>query len=103
MRARITRMPRNNTQIGSATTADWVLDFEPGQDRFLDPLMGWTGSRDTQTQVRLTFDSKEAAQAYALRHGIDAVVIDDHPRRPNIRPGGYGENFSTARRMPWTH
>jgi hypothetical protein len=103
MRARIMRMPRNNTQIGSATTADWVLDFEPARDRFLDPLMGWTGSGDTQTQVRMTFATREEAMAYALRHGIDAVVVPDNPRRPNIRPGGYGENFATARREPWSH
>ena len=103
MRGRISKMPRNNTQIGSATTSDWVLDFEPGSERHIDPLMGWTSSSDTQTQVRLTFESKEAALAYALKHGIEVVVQPENARKPNIRPGGYGENFSTARRLPWTH
>ena len=103
MRGRITKMPRNNTQIGSATTSDWVLDFEPASERHIDPLMGWTGSGDTQTQVRLTFPSKEEAVAYALKHGIEVVVQPDHPRKLNIRPGGYGENFSPSRRQPWTH
>jgi hypothetical protein len=96
-------MDRNSSQIGSATTSDWVLDFGPAGGSFLDPLMGWTGSVDTQAQVRLTFPSKEAAVAYAMRHGIDATVVEDNPRRPNIRPGGYGENFATARREPWSH
>lgn len=103
MRGRISKMPRNNTQIGSAITADWVLDFEPGSERHLDPLMGWTGSSDTQTQVRMTFPSQEAALAYALRHGIEVVVQPANDRKLNIRAGGYGENFSTARRQPWTH
>ena len=103
MRGRISKMPRNNTQIGSATTSDWVLDFEPGSERHIDPLMGWTGSSDTQTQVRMTFESKEAAMAYALKHGIEVVVVPDHERKMNIRAGGYGENFSTSRREPWTH
>ena len=103
MRGRISKMPRNNTQIGSATTSDWVLDFEPGTERHIDPLMGWTGSSDTQTQVRMTFESKEAALAYALRQGIEVVVVPAHERKMNIRPGGYGENFSTSRREPWTH
>ena len=103
MRGRITKMPRNNTQIGSATTSDWVLDFEPAAARRLDPLMGWTGSADMQSQVRLTFESQEAAVAYALKNGIEVVVQPAHERKPNIRPGGYGENFSTARREPWSH
>ena len=103
MRGRITKMPRNNTQIGSATTADWVLDFEPAAERRLDPLMGWTGSSDMNSQLRLTFETQEAALAFALKNGIEVVVQPEHRRRPNIRPGGYGENFSTARREPWSH
>ena len=103
MRGRILKMPRNNTQIGSATTSDWVLDFEPASERHLDPLMGWTSSSDTQNQVRLTFASKEEAVAYALKHGIEIVVQPAHERGFNIRPGGYGENFSSSRKEPWTH
>ena len=37
MRGRISKMPRNNTQIGSATTSDWVLDFEPAADSLVRP------------------------------------------------------------------
>ncbi|MBP1805597.1 ETC complex I subunit [Rubellimicrobium aerolatum] len=103
MRGRITQMPRNNTQIGSAVKGDWVLDFEQGSERHIDPLMGWTSSSDMQTQVRLTFETKEAALAYALKHGIEVIVQAASPRKPNIRPGGYGENFSTSRREPWSH
>src|SRR4028119_1456647 len=66
MRGRISKMPRNNTQIGSATTSDWMLDFEPASERHIDPLMGWTSSSDMQSQVRLTFATKEAAIAHAL-------------------------------------
>jgi hypothetical protein len=103
MRGRIFPMPRNNTQIGDLYTSDWVLDFEPASERHIDPLMGWTSSSDTQNQVRLTFSSKEEAVAYALKHGIEVVVVPGAPRKPNIRPAGYGENFSTSRREPWTH
>lgn len=103
MRGRITQMPRNNTQIGDLYTSDWVLDFEPATERVIDPLMGWTGSGDTQSQVRITFNSKEEALAFALKHGIEVVVVPATPRKPNIRPAGYGENFSPSRRQPWTH
>ncbi|WP_210526300.1 ETC complex I subunit [Rubellimicrobium arenae] len=103
MRGRIIKMPRNNTQIGSNIKGDWVLDFEPASERHIDPLMGWTSTSDMQSEVRLTFDSKEAALAYALKHGIEVVVQPEQGRKPNIRPGGYGENFSASRRRPWTH
>lgn len=103
MRARVVKLPRNNTQIGSVQRADWEILFEPAQERTIDPLMGWTGTSDTMSQVRLTFESQEAAVAYALKHGIEVVVQPAQDRKPNIRAAGYGENFSTARREPWTH
>lgn len=88
---------------GTAKTRVWVLDYEKESRREIDPLMGWTSSDDTQSQVRLTFDSKEAALDYARTHGIDAVVTEPKARRANIRKGGYGENFATNRRGAWTH
>lgn len=103
MRARIYQPARNAMQSGTAKTRNWVLDYAQGSSREVDPLMGWTSSDDTQTQVRLRFDSKEAALDYAQANGIDAVVMDPKKRKPNIRARGYGENFATDRRSPWTH
>lgn len=103
MRARIYRPARNAMTSGMAKTRKWVLDYAPASAREVDPLMGWTSSDDTQSQVRLRFDSKEAALEYAEDHGIEAEVVEPKPRKANIRPGGYGENFATNRRTPWTH
>lgn len=103
MRARIYKPARTAMSSGTARTKNWVLEYAQGTPRSVDPLMGWTSSDDTQTQVRLRFASKEAALEYAKDHGIDAVVTEPHKRQPNIRPGGYGENFATNRRQVWTH
>ncbi|MDF1873235.1 ETC complex I subunit [Vannielia sp.] len=103
MKARIYQPARTAMQSGSAKTHHWVLDYAPAEAREVDPLMGWTSSGDTQTQVRLRFPSKEAALDYAKEHGIEAIVQEPHRRKPNIRKGGYGENFATNRRGPWTH
>ena len=103
MRARIYQPARNAMQSGSARTRHWLLEFPPPTPRDVDPLMGWTSSDDTQSQVRLSFETKEAALDYAREHGIDAVVQDPKRRRANIRPGGYGDNFATNRRGAWTH
>ncbi|WP_372573331.1 ETC complex I subunit [Ruegeria jejuensis] len=103
MRARIYQPARNAMTSGMAKTRKWVLEYAPASEREIDPLMGWTSSADTQSQVHLQFDSKQEALDYAKAHGIDAQVTEPHTRKPNIRPMGYGENFATSRRTPWTH
>lgn len=103
MRARIYKPARNAMTSGMAKTRSWVLDFAPATSRDVDPLMGWTSSDDTQSQVKLRFSSKEAALDYAKAHGIDAEVIAPKPRKQNIRPGGYADNFAATRRTVWTH
>lgn len=103
MPARIYRPARNAMTSGTAKTREWVLEFVGDTAREVDPLMGWTSSSNMQAQVRLTFPTKETALEYAAEKGIDAVVQDPKPRKPNIRPGGYGDNFATNRRTVWTH
>lgn len=103
MRARIYQPARNAMQSGQAKTKEWYLDYIPAAAREIDPLMGWTSSSDTQQQVRMKFESKDAAVAYAESHGIDYIVQEPKKRAHVVRSGGYGENFATNRRMPWTH
>src|SRR6056297_2158884 len=103
MRARIYKPAKTAMSSGTAKTHEWVLEFAPASARSVDPLMGWTSSSDTQSQVRMTFDSKDAALAYAREHDIDAQVFEPKKRRANIRPRGYAENFAVDRRGSWTH
>ncbi len=103
MRARIYQPARNAMQSGLGKTKVWVLEFVQSAAREIDPLMGWTSSGDTETQVKLRFDSREAALAYAASKGIDAEVAEPQTRKAVLRPGGYGENFATARKGAWTH
>lgn len=103
MRARIYQPARTAMSSGQAKTKGWILEFAPESPRSVDPLMGWTSSQDTQTQVRLRFDTKEAALAYAREHGIEAQVFEPKKRKPNIRARGYAENFAVDRRTVWTH
>lgn len=103
MRARIYQPAKTAMQSGTAKTQQWVLEFAPASAREVDPLMGWTSSTDTASQIKLRFDSREAAEAYAKSKGIEAEVILPKPRKANIRTMGYGENFATNRRGAWTH
>ena len=103
MRARIFQPAKTAMSSGTAKTKHWVLEFAPAEAREVDPLMGWTSSGDTQSQVRMTFDTKQDALDYVEANGIEAIVQEPKKRRANIRPGGYGENFATNRRGAWTH
>lgn len=103
MQARIYQPARTAMSSGTAKTKKWILEYASAEEKTLDPLMGWTGSGDTQAQVRLRFDTKEAALAYAEARGIRAVVTEPHKRKANVRQFGYGENFATHRRTVWTH
>ena len=103
MVARIYQPAKTAMSSGTAKTKCWVLEFAPTEERNLDPLMGWTSSDETQTQVRLEFETKDAALDYAELNDISATVHDSQKRALNIRTGGYGENFATHRRGIWTH
>jgi len=90
--ARIYRPAKSAMQSGRRKTGKWVLEFEPPA-RAIDPLMGWTASADTREQVRMRFDSKEAALAFAKKQGLSADVFD--PQAPKIRPKSYASNFTS--------
>ncbi len=91
MSARIYQRPKNAMQSGKALLDQWILDFAPAEARKPDPLMGWSGSGDTQTQVQLKFRSLAEAQAYAAKHGITAMVHGTPPRRLKLQ--SYADNF----------
>ena len=91
MQARIYQRPKNAMQSGKALTDQWILEFASAEAKKPDPLMGWAGSGDTREQVRLTFATAEAAQAYAKKYGIDARVHPTPPKKLKIQ--AYADNF----------
>ncbi|WP_442577752.1 ETC complex I subunit [Mesorhizobium sp. ASY16-5R] len=101
MSARIYSPAKTAMQSGKAKTGYWVLDFDPEKPRKIDPLMGYTTSSDMRSQVRLTFETKEEAIAYAEKHGIAFRVQE--PKEAKRRQISYAENFRYDRKTPWTH
>lgn len=90
-KARIYQQGAPATQSGRARSLTWVLEPEPTEASRPDPLMGWAGSGDTEQQIRLSFPTLEAAQAYAARQGLDADVVPPAPHRMILQ--SYAENF----------
>jgi hypothetical protein len=101
MKARIFLPPKSAMQAGTAKTHRWVLEYEPASAKIRDPLMGWTGSDDMNSQIRLSFDTREAAIAYAEKNGI-AYDLEIPPRHVRA-PKSYADNFRFDRKENWTH
>ncbi|MBX9595793.1 MAG: ETC complex I subunit [Roseomonas sp.] len=101
--ARIYRQPKSAMQSGRARTADWVLAFAPLGPKRIDPLMGWSGSGDTNAQVNLRFPSQEAAIAYAQARGIPYDVEATPLVKADIKPKAYADNFRFGRTENWSH
>lgn len=101
MVAKIYRPARTAMQSGRGKTKRWLLEYEPSEPRSIEPLMGWTSSADMKSQIRLQFDTREEAVAYAERYGIAYEVFEPHEReRKRI---SYSDNFRADRLQPWTH
>ena len=101
MLARIYRPAKSAMQSGTAKTRIWELVFAPAAARLSDPLMGWTQSSDMNGQVRLSFDTREEAVAYARRHGIAFEILPEPENHKIIK--AYADNFAFHRKQPWTH
>lgn len=88
-------------QSGQAKTKHWVLEYERSMAKRIEPLMGWTSVAETDSQVQMKFDTKEAAIAFARNHNIPHRVIEPKSRGRVIK--SYAENFAYDRKQPWSH
>lgn len=91
MKARIYKPTKNAMQSGVQNTKRWKLEFEHDGSRYIEPLMGWTGSSDMAQEIHLWFTTKEQAVAYAEKHQIPYDLFE--PETRVIIPKSYAENF----------
>jgi len=100
MKVRILKPTKSAMQSGQANTKEWVLESEPAPKE-IDPLMGWTSSRDTMQQVQIWFPTLEEAKAHAERNGWQYTI--ELPCIRAVRPKAYADNFAYNRVERWTH
>ena len=71
---------------------EWVLEFEPWDRKAVEPLMGWTATRDPFTSFyRLRFPDRQSAIEFAERHGW-RYIAQPLPVR-SFRIKSYADNF----------
>ena len=88
-------------QSGDGNAYQWVITWKNRQ-RWSNPLMGWTSTADPMSNVKLIFDSKEDAVAYAEKNGWKSEVRGDTAKaNDNVAAGtsNYSHNFLTRRTL----
>ena len=89
--ARISELERKTTQSGKANAGRWLLEFERQEAQRPDPLTGWNGSGDTNTQVKINFKTKDEAIAFYERKGIQYHLVP--AAKVTLKIQAYADNF----------
>ena len=77
-------------QSGKRNSKKWLLEFDT-LDTEINPLMGWESSRDTMSEVKLEFSSKEEAINYVKKNNIEYYIVE--PEKSKIVKKSYSDNF----------
>ena len=89
-KAKIYKPARTAMQSGKRNTKNWLLEFDT-LNTGINPLMGWVSSKDTMSEVKLEFFTKEQAINYAKKNNIDYYIIE--PQKSKIIKKSYSDNF----------
>lgn len=96
MKVRIYRPSKTAMQSGRGKAKVWLIEPELESARVPEPLMGWTSSEDTLNQIRLRFESQDAAVQYAEKQGWSYTLDIPQERKPV--PRNYADNFRVRKK-----
>jgi len=89
-KAKIYKPTKTAMQSGKGKIRKWILEFET-KNTGINPLTGWETSKDTMSEVKLEFSTKDSAIKYAIKNKIDFKLIE--PQKRNILLKSYADNF----------
>jgi len=89
-KAKIYKPSKTAMQSGKRNTKNWFLEFDT-LNTGINPLMGWNSSKDTMSEIKLEFDTKDQAINYAKKNKIDYYVVE--PQESTIIKKSYADNF----------
>lgn len=93
-RLRIYKVADSVTQ-SAPPNPHWAIDFG-NRDKWLNPLMGWTSSRDTDYQMheRLQFKKKEDAVGFCETQGYEFFVEEGQKKRSFQGKKNYSDKYA---------
>jgi len=89
-KAKIYKPTKTAMQSGRRNSKNWLLEFDT-LSTGINPLMGWETSRDTMSEVKLEFSTREQAINYSKKNNIDYYVIE--PQKTKTIKKSYTDNF----------
>ena len=89
-KAKIYKPSKTAMQSGERNAKKWILEFDT-LNTGINPLMGWETSKDTMSEVKLEFSTKDQAINYARSNNIDYYIIE--PQKRKIIKKSYSDNF----------
>lgn len=93
-RVRIVHPARTAMQQGSAPS--WKIEFDHSNDKWLNPLMGWTSSADTAQQLNNMLDFKSLKEAiyFCERIGFVYSIDSDLSKDDSLKQRkSYADNY----------
>eukprot|EP00243_Klebsormidium_subtile_P004133 TRINITY_DN17913_c0_g1_i1.p1 TRINITY_DN17913_c0_g1~~TRINITY_DN17913_c0_g1_i1.p1 ORF type:complete len:172 (+),score=16.35 TRINITY_DN17913_c0_g1_i1:197-712(+) len=91
---------RTASQQGLSKVGRWKIGFD-STSKWENPLMGWTSTGDPYANVGdagLVFESREAAIAFATKHGWQYSVKEPHRAVKKVKT--YADNFKWKGPVP---
>ena len=89
-KAKIFKPSKTAMQSGKRNTKNWLLEFDT-KNTSIDPLMGWESSKDTMSEVKIEFETKDQAINFAKKNNINYYIIESKNRK--IIKKSYTDNF----------
>ena len=89
-KVKIFKPAKTAMQSGRKNTKKWILEFDTFNNE-ISPLMGWISSKDTMSEVKLEFDTKDQAINYAKKNNLNYYVLE--PQKRKIIKKSYSDNF----------
>jgi|TARA_B110000438_G_scaffold205736_1_gene197408 NADH dehydrogenase (ubiquinone) Fe-S protein 4 len=90
MKVRIYKPTKTAMQSGNRNTKKWLLEFDT-KNSGINPLMGWESSTDTNSEIKLEFETKDQAIVFAKKNNLDYYLIEPQKRKVIIK--SYTDNF----------
>lgn len=96
MHVRIYKPTKSAMQSGRGKTKLWRIEPELETARVPEPLMGWVSSGDTLNQIRLSFESADAAVQYAEKAGWTYTLDEAQERK--VTPRNYADSYKPRKK-----
>ena len=81
MTIKIYKPSKTAMQSGLGKTKRWLAEYISEVDNVKDSLMGLNSSFDTQSQIKVFFDTKEKAIEWAKKNNYQYFVDDPKKRK----------------------